>query len=161
MKCSKCDYNLEENAKFCYKCGTPVDESSNFNGNQETQIPPVANEGIPTPQQSFTTNTNGTPPQQFYSQSTNGFPQQVPYNTMSSPNTDSSIKTIKTICAVIIIALLAVIFILYSKVNDLESTVANYENLISDYENAIYNYENRSTLDKTQEAVESWMEYFY
>lgn len=128
MICSNCGQTLDDNAKFCAKCGMTVGVD-NRGINISAQAQPAYNASVP---------------------------QQIYYPNNSTNNNG---KTIKIICGIVIVVLLAVVAVLYSKVAFLENSIAQYETIIEEYEETISGYENRSTLDKTGEALEGWLEY--
>ena len=143
MICSNCGQTLDDSAKFCTKCGMTV--------GVDNRVAYASAQAQPT--------YNASVPQQMY----------YPNN-----STNSKDKTIKIVGGIVIVVLLAVVAVLYSKVTSLESSVAQYERkieeyeetigeykgTIGEYEETIGEYENRSTLDKTGEALEGWLEYF-
>lgn len=113
MYCPNCGNNLEENAKFCQKCGTSV-SIPNMSASQQS--------------------VNTAPSM-----------QQAVYG--ANPTTTATSKKNN----IILIALGVVVVVLVLMLISMQSKNSSLET-------QMYNYENRNSVDKTIDAIGSWLD---
>lgn len=119
MNCPNCGNTLEENAKFCQKCGNPV-SAPDMNASQH----PV---NMATPMQQPVYGTN-------------------PATTIPKKN------NIITIALGVVVVVLALILI------SMQSKISNLENELVRTRNEMEDYENRNAVEKSIDAIGSWLE---
>lgn len=132
MVCTKCGCLLEDGAKFCAECGTPANDLGNNVG---------------------------------------GYVQQPQNNMISQPiiqkNMTKSVKLIFAIMTLIILILCGMVYNLskendeyFDRITECEKEIYEYRKQIGEYADQIGEYENKNALDKTFDAVDSWIDMF-
>lgn len=120
MYCSKCGNNLEENAKFCQKCGTSVSVPNMSASQQPVNVAPTT--------------------------------QQAAYGTILTTTTMPKKNNIILIALGVAVAVLAIMLI------SMQSEKSSLETQNSNLERQMYDYENRNKIDKTIDAIDSWID---
>lgn len=140
MNCKTCGALLDDNAKFCTACGANLAVGNVENTNT---VPPSAPQNeIPTFQQPYV-NTQQPNMQPFYgnNQAYNG---QMPNG--NTPKSNTGLK-------VALVACIAIIVWLFISLDDLQTQNDSYKNTINQYEN-------ENAIDKTFDAIDSWLDVF-
>lgn len=144
MICTKCGTILLDNAKFCTKCGNPtpksdttIQEQPTSNTGNSTQVPNNIAMSTKQPEHIIIPNIQQPP---YYINTVGFIPKQN--------------KTLNIVGGIVIAALIVIIILLVDKNYELNMQVAEHEYWINQYEN-------RGTVDKTIDAVDSWLDFFY
>lgn len=145
MICSKCGTTLNDNAKFCKKCGNPISVS-------DIPIADAYAEQQPNNMADFV--------QQPINSITNPS-QEMPYNANITGAIEQKDKTIKIVGGIVIAVLVVALIFKSNENSQLKNDIARYEDQIYQYEDKIYQYENENVIEKTIDAVGSWVDFLY
>lgn len=156
MICTKCGNSLEDSAKFCTKCGTAISFSDGYLQNE------TPNSETATQQLSFENPTVQQPqyetaktPHTQYVESVIQQPQNyvTPYQS-TPPTPNSSAKSIAVMALIIILFVFVGVI-----VSNLYTSNLRLENEVKYYQNQVEDYENKDAIDKTADAISSWLDY--